>query len=114
MPKPHFLASPSDSLGNSERACQPGEALGVWVLREGSWGSSAAAGLPRHGSLQADVPVSEEELPSLHGAVTALSAALALHPCSTGGDHIPHGENSVLNLFLALHGRVGAGEGTVL
>lgn len=30
-----------------------------------------------------------------------------------GGNHIPHGEDSVLNLFLAVHGRVGAGKGSV-
>lgn len=36
--------------------------------------SSAARGLQRHWSLQADMPVTEEDLPSLHGAVTTLSA----------------------------------------
>lgn len=36
--------------------------------------SFAAGGLQRHWSVQADVLVTEEDLHSLHGAVTALSA----------------------------------------
>lgn len=89
--------------------------VGLWGVLGVVTGSREGHGAPRSsaaGSLQADVPVTEGQPRSPHGAVTALSAGTGSAFLHHWQRSHPSWEDSVLNLFLAMHGRVGAGEGS--